>query len=136
MPPRKSTASREVPYPKVVKVKDQATALQKLKPGCLVLVQPANKAKSLKMVCPCGCGAAVSINLLPEGGLAWRLTSDQQSNLSLWPSVWLNSGCCSHFILRHNVAYVLGDSPRSFASTWRKLSRGLFSLADDSDEIT
>lgn len=107
---------RDVKYPAVVRVPDQATAMQQLKPGALVLVMPGKRPKSLKFLCPCGCNDTISINLMPETGKAWRLTSDQNGTLSLYPSVWLDVGCCSHFILRRNNARLLfGKMPKMTA---------------------
>lgn len=97
----------DVTYTKAVRVPDQATALANLRPGVLVLVMPGDKPKSLKMLCPCGCGEVVSMNLMPKAGKAWRIWQERDRTLSLWPSVWLDVGCKSHFILRGNIARVL-----------------------------
>ena len=98
---------RDIFYSGVVRVPDQATAIQALKDGVLVLVMPGEKPKSLKFLCPCGCGETISINLVPATGKAWRITYEPNSGLSLWPSVWLDIGCQSHFILRRNKARLL-----------------------------
>src|ERR1041384_6295147 len=98
---------QDIFYPHIVKVPDQATAMAKLKPGIIVLVMPGNKPKSLKILCPCGCGDVVSINLMPQSAKAWRLWGDFRHGLSLWPSVWLDVGCKSHFILWQNTARLI-----------------------------
>jgi hypothetical protein len=100
-------AHREVRYSRIVRARDQADAKRRLKPGVLVLVVPNSRPKSLKFLCPCGCGETVSVNLMPGNEQAWRLRQERKYGLSLWPSVWLNSGCCSHFILRRNKAHLL-----------------------------
>ncbi|HXE53548.1 MAG TPA: DUF6527 family protein [Tepidisphaeraceae bacterium] len=103
---------RDVIYEHVVRVPDQTTASQHLQPGVLVLVMPGQRPKSLKFLCPCGCGKPVSVNLMPEAGKAWRLAADA-GGLSLFPSVWLDVGCRSHFILRRNKARLLfGTMPK------------------------
>jgi hypothetical protein len=108
---------RDILYPHTVRVPDQATAAQHLKPGALVLVMPGNRPKSLKFLCPCGCGEIISVNLMPESGRAWRLTYEPKLGVSLWPSVWLEVGCGSHFILRHNKARLLhGTMPKMSAT--------------------
>jgi hypothetical protein len=98
---------RDVAYDRIVRASNQAEAAQELKPGVLVVVMPGNLAKSIKFLCPCGCGNTVSVNLLPQSGKAWRAQSEPGRGLSLWPSVWLDVGCCSHFILRRNRARLL-----------------------------
>jgi hypothetical protein len=104
---------RDVPYSRVVTVPDQAAALGELKTGVLVIVMPNTRPKSLKLLCPCGCGEIISVNLMPETGKAWRIALEPGRGLSLWPSVWLSSGCRSHFILRRNRARLLfGEMPK------------------------
>jgi hypothetical protein len=51
--------------------------------------------------CPCGCGETLSINLDPRVGKAWRAYADD-GTISLLPSVWRTSGCCSHFCVWQN----------------------------------
>ncbi len=107
----------DVAYPKIVRVPDQAAAAQELKSGVLVLVMPGDRPKSIKFLCPCGCGETVSVNLMPATGKAWRITYERDGGLSLWPSVWLDIGCCSHFILRRNKARLLhGTMPKMSAA--------------------
>jgi uncharacterized protein DUF6527 len=116
---------RDVFYSGIARVPDQATAAQELKPGVLVLVMPGERPKSLKFLCPCGCGDTVSINLMRESGKAWRIEYEPNLGLSLWPSVWLDVGCCSHFILRRNKARLLVGrmpkmSPEELERWWEK----------------
>ncbi len=60
--------------------------------------------RSLTMLCPDGCGETLTINLDRRTGPAWRLYSEGQS-VSLFPSVWRNTGCCSHFIVWRSRIY-------------------------------
>jgi len=48
--------------------------------------------------CPCGCGDLVSLNLDPRTGPHWRARAGPKG-VSISPSVWRTSGCCSHFIV-------------------------------------
>jgi len=103
---------RDVYYPNIVKVPDQAAAASQLKPGVLVLVMPGDRPKSLKFLCPCGCGEVISVNLMREAANAWYIWYEENRGLSLWPSVWLDVGCKSHFILRRNIARLIsGEMP-------------------------
>jgi hypothetical protein len=55
------------------------------------------------MACPDGCGEQLTINLDSRSGPAWRCYQNG-SDFSLFPSVWRNTGCRSHFIVwRSNI---------------------------------
>ncbi len=108
----KSFWFKDVFYPQIVKVPDQATAMAAVKPGVIAVIMPGSKPKSIKFLCPCGCGEIISINLMPQVAKAWRIYGDPRLGLSLWPSIWLDMGCKSHFILRNNTARLLfGEMP-------------------------
>jgi len=112
---------KDVVYRDVITVPDQATAGAQLKEGALVIVMPGERPKSLKFLCPCGCGVVVSINLIPESGKAWEMGVEPKYGISLWPSVWLDTGCCSHFILRRNkVRLLLGRMPKMTQAEFEK----------------
>jgi hypothetical protein len=51
------------------------------------------------LACPCGCGETLNINLDPKAGPAWRLFERRNGGVSLFPSVWRDTGCKSHFII-------------------------------------
>ena len=52
------------------------------------------------MVCPCGCGGTLRMNLRPEAEPCWRLSASETGAATLQPSVWRDEGCRSHFFLR------------------------------------
>lgn len=78
--------------------RDEAKALLE-KPGDVVLVE-RGVPRSFVMRCPDGCGETLAINLDRRAGKAWRLQAEQNSTVSLYPSVWKADGCRSHFIVR------------------------------------
>lgn len=51
-------------------------------------------------ICPCGCGAAVQLSLMPEGRPRWTLTEHDDGTATLNPSIWRTKGCRSHFWVR------------------------------------
>lgn len=51
--------------------------------------------------CPCGCGDDISINLDSRTGPAWRYY-EGRNGFTLFPSIWRESGCKSHFIIWAN----------------------------------
>jgi hypothetical protein len=104
---------RDVFYPRIVQVPDQATATKELVPGTIVLIMPGMLAKWLKFYCPCGCGEVISVNLAAATAKAWRVRYEENYGLTVWPSVWRDTGCKSHFIIRRNTARLLfGKPPR------------------------
>lgn len=66
-------------------------------PGDYVIVH-RGVPRSLAMVCPDGCGEVLTVNLDPRSGKAWRLDV-RSGRLTLYPSIWREEGCRSHFII-------------------------------------
>jgi hypothetical protein len=66
-------------------------------PGDVALIH-RGRLRWLVMMCPCGCGEQLPINLDPEAGPAW-VAHQYGDKLSLYPSVWRDVGCESHFIV-------------------------------------
>lgn len=54
----------------------------------------------LFMACPCGCGAKIYLNLLPDDSPRWKLILHSNGAFSLSPSIWRTEGCRSHFFIR------------------------------------
>lgn len=54
--------------------------------------------RSVLIRCPCTCGETLVINLDPRAGKAWRLL-EREGKLTLYPSIWREGGCESHFIV-------------------------------------
>lgn len=83
--------------------RDQGEALLR-RPGDAVLVR-RGALRSMLMCCPDGCGEILVVNLDPRSGKAWRIYM-RAGNVSLFPSVWRDGGCCSHFIVwRGNILW-------------------------------
>ena len=58
----------------------------------------------LVMKCPDECGDTLRINLDRRTAKAWRLYRDEDG-ISLFPSVWRDTGCRSHFIVWGDSIY-------------------------------
>lgn len=75
-----------------------AEALRRVRhPGDYVIVV-RGIPRSIVMSCPDGCGEALTLNLDKRSGRAWVVYGDP-NQLSVYPSVWREGGCGSHFIL-------------------------------------
>jgi hypothetical protein len=86
-------------------------------PGDAVLIS-RGKPRWLLLRCPCGCGDEIPVNLDARAGKAWRLYKAATTGLTLFPSVWRDTGCESHFIIWRDRILLFGpgrmsgDSPR------------------------
>ncbi|PBB84544.1 DUF6527 family protein [Mesorhizobium sp. WSM3876] len=79
-----------------VEYRDQGEPLLKM-PGDAVLVR-RGVARSLLVACPDGCGERLVVNLDPRTAKAWRMDM-RGGEVTLYPSVWRDGGCGSHFIV-------------------------------------
>ena len=71
--------------------------------ACDAVLVVRGRPRRLVLRCPCGCGELLPINLDDRAGPAWRLYHEERG-VSLYPSVWRESGCESHFIIwRDNI---------------------------------
>ncbi|WP_226400229.1 DUF6527 family protein [Ferribacterium limneticum] len=75
-------------------------------PGDAVIVD-RDGLRWLFLSCPCGCGAAIPVNLDPRAGPAWRLYQGM-GGISLYPSVVRRTDCRSHFIVHRGSILMLG----------------------------
>ncbi len=66
-------------------------------PGDFVLVE-RGVARWLVLACPCGCGDVLPINIDRRAGPAWRIFRTK-GRLTVYPSVWRESGCEAHFMV-------------------------------------
>jgi hypothetical protein len=57
-------------------------------------------AWAASMLCPCGCGDQIQLNLLKDASPRWAVFREASGHPSLRPSVWRRKGCRSHFFLR------------------------------------
>jgi hypothetical protein len=70
-----------------------------LKDKSVYVVGEGNYQWFAAMLCPCGCGETLHMNLLPEGRPRWKVTVHKDGTVTLHPSVWRKKGCRSHFFL-------------------------------------
>lgn len=66
----------------------------------LVHVLDDGESWSVGFRCPCGCGAALELMLLPGVNPRWDMVVDARGRPTLSPSIWRNEGCRSHFWVR------------------------------------
>lgn len=69
----------------------------RLRRRTLYVVQEDGYQEQAAMICPCGCGRILHMNLLPDERPCWTLTVHGDGTASLHPSVWRKKDCGSHF---------------------------------------
>jgi hypothetical protein len=67
----------------------------------VVLVREDGEDWCVGLRCPCGCGQRLEMMLLKGVKPRWDITIDKHRRVTLHPSVWLRTGCRSHFWLRN-----------------------------------
>lgn len=72
-------------------------------PGDVAIVK-RDVARSFVMRCPDCCGEAITLNLDARTDKAWRVYQSARG-LTLFPSVWRDTGCHSHFIVWNDVIW-------------------------------
>jgi len=75
-------------------------------PGDAVIVDRQGP-RWLIMLCPCGCGSELPVNLDRRAGPAWRLYESPKGT-SVYPSVWRDADCKSHFIIWRGKTLLFG----------------------------
>lgn len=65
------------------------------------------------MLCPCGCGDVIELNLLEQASPYWSIRQNSDGTITLIPSVWRTKGCRSHFLIRDSCIDWYGRDLRS-----------------------
>jgi len=77
----------------------------KLSSTILYIVQEDGFYEHASMICPCGCGEILHMNLIPDERPLWKIIKNSNGTISLHPSIWRKNGCRSHFWLRNSCIY-------------------------------
>lgn len=72
----------------------------KLNVRTLYIVKDEGYLEQAAMICPCGCGNTLHMNLLTDERPCWKLTQHEDGTATLYPSVWRKKDCRSHFWFR------------------------------------
>lgn len=85
---------RDPPYRMLVVQENLPKQLQQ---RILYIVEEDGVDEQAAMICPCGCGRTLQMNLLTDDRPCWRVTKHADGTASLHPSVWRKKDCKSHF---------------------------------------
>ena len=72
----------------------------KLEPLKIYLAGEGDDLWAAALICPCGCGEVIELNLLKKARPCWSVREYSDGTVSLKPSIWRQKGCRSHFIVR------------------------------------
>jgi hypothetical protein len=99
---------------KVVHSRGDASGILK-SPGDAVLIE-RGVPRWLLLMCPCGCGTEFPINLDSRAGKAWRLYNKPGAGITVFPSVWRDTDCGSHYIIWRDRILLFGQADEDFVS--------------------
>lgn len=85
----------------------------RLLPATVYLVGEGEYLWNASMICPCGCGQALHMNLQPDSRPLWRATRHPDGTVTLHPSVWRQKGCRAHFWFRNGAVQWAEPKPSS-----------------------
>ena len=76
----------------------------------LYLVEKDRNHKWALLQCPCGCGHVITLSLQLAHNPHWKLTQNTFKYPTLYPSIWQDTSCFSHFWLKDGRVYWCHDS--------------------------
>jgi hypothetical protein len=88
--------------PKLVKFVCVDDFPERLKASRLYLAGETGHFWGAAMICPCGCGETIQLNLLKEARPCWSVQEHEDGSITVLPSVWRQKGCRSHFFVRRS----------------------------------
>jgi hypothetical protein len=86
--------------PTLIAVKGVEDLPDRLKSGIVYLVGEGEYLWFAAMLCPCGCGVTLHMNLMPHSRPRWEVIKHKDGSVTLAPSISRLTGCHSHFFLR------------------------------------
>src|SRR5437763_127695 len=86
----------------------EETLPKRLLKKILYIVQEDGFLEQASMLCPCGCGRILQMNLIPDEHPCWELTRHSDRTATLYPSVWRKKDCGSHFWFRQGRVHWCG----------------------------
>jgi len=82
-------------------------------PGKLYFVLAAQRPKWALFQCPCGCQSVVTLSLQLIHKPHWSVTKSPENRPNLYPSVWRDKGCLSHFWIKDGRVFWCADTGKS-----------------------
>jgi len=108
-PERPPIPAPPVTFPSITSV-DKPPRNDDVASGALYFVANGNKPKWSLFKCPCGCGSVVTLSLQHVHHPHWQFSLTHAARPTLYPSVWRDKGCMSHFWIRDGRVYWCADT--------------------------
>ncbi|QED38957.1 hypothetical protein FK178_15075 [Antarcticibacterium arcticum] len=80
-----------------VEVKEKAPSNEEIHDKTFIKVVYNQESYWCLFRCPCGCRRVISLSLQQNHKPHWKIIVSESGKPSLFPSVWQNQGCKSHF---------------------------------------
>lgn len=90
------------PY-RAIRIEDDEQLPKQLSTHTVYIIGVPGNEWLAKMICPCGCGKTLFLNLLQDEFPNWKWRIGADGAVTLSPSVWRQVGCKSHFFLRDGL---------------------------------
>lgn len=71
----------------------------------LILAKDGEEDWCIGFKCPCGCGRTIELLVIEEAQPRWDYSLNEKGLPTLHPSVWLKTGCKSHFWLKNGRVF-------------------------------
>jgi len=91
-----------------------------VKKDTFYLVTDGKNHKWTLFQCPCGCEHVITLSLQSTHNPHWRFTMNTAGQPTLYPSIWQDTSCFSHFWLKEGRIYWCPDSG---ASPWQATNK-------------
>jgi hypothetical protein len=65
----------------------------------ILAIKHQGKVYWIILRCPCGCGEVITLPAQSDHSKSWALI-DKSEGPTIYPSIWRNQGCMSHFWIR------------------------------------
>ena len=76
----------------------------------MYVIAQRDKSRWVLFQCPCKCGAVITLSLQRVHNPHWSVTHTESGRCTLYPSVWRDQGCLSHFVVRDGRVFWARDS--------------------------
>lgn len=92
-----NTFEQEKIYFSTIAVTDKTPNADSIGKNDFIHVEYEGKSYWVMFRCPCGCNTLITLSLQKTHNPNWKLIQTENGRATLYPSIWQNRGCCSHF---------------------------------------
>lgn len=89
--------SRKIYYFNTIVMRDSTPSNDLINEAEFIAVVYKSKPIWALFKCPCGCGFVITLPLQKPHNPRWRIHESEFGRPTLYPSIWQNKGCYSHF---------------------------------------